>query len=1073
MKFLPHTTGANKLIATYETVKTHIEQYVQKTYKHGQDIAESLRELKKKDLSGAMPVRQMSMYVEASDERLRKIEQEGYDVLYTAEVQNYMDRKNTLETNLGRAYALILSTYCNGTMQHRIEEHPEFDSKIQNDPIELLKAIKIVMHDPIRAKYPYASLTEALMRTLNIKQLEQESLIDYIKRFKQSRDVLKSHIGGDILNKFVENLPEYRHSTMSGQQEIKSEAFGRWMAYMMIRNSDQAKYGSLLNGMVSQFSMNNNQYPVDSRQATDILSNHKHDSHKTRRDRARPKDDKDETTKTNEASFAQNENTKMCYCCGKTGHMSPKCPEKDKIPREDWAIRKAALHMQAEKTKDDEETSQSDKSPKKTGWSGMQVCLMDKKKDISSKMKDDIILDNGSTLSIFANPELVEGIRKSKSTLEMATNAGTRLTNQEANVPGFGTVWYDEGAIANIFSFAELVDKHRITFDSSVENAFLVHQPDKIVKFERTPEGLYTYRVDKDYKKSLKEKEKSHLVTTLSENREGYTDRQYDRAKTARKLYHIVGTPTVENFKALLRMNAIHNCPVTVEDVKIAERIFGPDMSSLKGKSMRRKPKPVRKDLVEIPIEITEKHHDIELCMDTMFVNECGMLTAIDRSIRFRSVVPIDTKTQSDYYKALDVIFRQYNKGGFVIKTIYCDGEYRAMMSKVSDDLDVVMNYTNASDHVPEAERNNRTIKERIRATFQRLPYKAIPRIMIRYLAMVSGMQLNFFPAKGGVSTYYSPRMIMDQTNLDYTKHCTTPFGAYVQAYHESNPHNTSVSRTRDGIYLRPNNNFQGGHEVMDLNTGRVITCRKVTEIPVTDVVIRAVEAMAHNQGFKNLKFKNRHGVIFHDADWLAGVDYEDEDEDECEENADEDEEYEDSEEQDIELEEAENIDPGEIDDIIDDEANPNEHQDAGVHQEDDGDHQESEENIGIKELSGEEPGVPSEDSETSEPLDPPDNESDAGDVESGPSNLDAEQEEELMISEPRRSTRQSSPVTRLEPSMKGKSYLQESTQERGLNGSDIREIEYCHNLIAQVHPNPNEDVEYKNTCNADRKMHG
>ena len=39
---------------------------------------------------------------------------------------------------------------------------------------------------------------------------------------------------------------------------------------------------------------------------------------------------------------------------------------------------------------------------------------------------------------------------------------------------------------------------------------------------------------------------------------------------------------------------------------------------------------------------------------------------------------------------------------------------------------------------------------------------------------------------------------------------------------------------------------------------------------------------------------------------------------------------------------------------------------------------------------------VPSE-SETYEPLDPPDNESDAGDVESGPSNLDAEQEEELM----------------------------------------------------------------------------
>ena len=145
----------------------------------------------------------------------------------------------------------------------------------------------------------------------------------------------------------------------------------------------------------------------------------------------------------------------------------------------------------------------------------------------------------------------------------------------------------------------------------------------------------------------------------------------------------------------------------------------------------------------------------------------------------------------------------------------------------------------------------------------------------------------------------------------------------------------------------------------MDLNTGCVIMCRKVTEIPVTNVVIKAVEAMAHNQGFKNLKFKNRHGVIFHDAGWLAGVDYEDEDE--REENADEDEEYEDSEEQDIELEEAENIDPREIDDINEDEANPNEHQDAGEHQEDDGDHQERKENIGIEELSGEEPRVPSE----------------------------------------------------------------------------------------------------------------
>ena len=69
------------------------------------------------------------------------------------------------------------------------------------------------------------------------------------------------------------------------------------------------------------------------------------------------------------------------------------------------------------------------------------------------------------------------------------------------------------------------------------------------------------------------------------------------------------------------------------------------------------------------------------------------------------------------------------------------------------------------------------------------------------------------------------------------------------------------------------------------------------------------------------------------------------------------------------------------------------------------------------------------------------------------------------MKSEPRRSARETNLVMRLEPSMMGKSHMQEkSTQATGSDGSDICEIEYCHNLIAQVHPNPNEDVEYKIT---------
>jgi hypothetical protein len=52
------------------------------------------------------------------------------------------------------------------------------------------------------------------------------------------------------------------------------------------------------------------------------------------------------------------------------------------------------------------------------------------------------------------------------------------------------------------------------------------------------------------------------------------------------------------------------------------------------------------------------------------------------------------------------MVLHLYNSAGFHIKTIHCNGEFRAMMEKVKDNLGVRMNFTNTLDHVPEAERN-------------------------------------------------------------------------------------------------------------------------------------------------------------------------------------------------------------------------------------------------------------------------------------------------------------------------------------------------------------------------------
>jgi hypothetical protein len=235
---------------------------------------------------------------------------------------------------------------------------------------------------------------------------------------------------------------------------------------------------------------------------------------------------------------------------------------------------------------------------------------------------------------------MVKNIRESKATLELATDIGTKTTKQVAEVPGFGTVWYDETAIANIFGLSDLKKKHRITFDSEKEDAFIVHMDKGNMKFKCNPEGI---EVSDNYLKM-----ENHLINTVKENRVGYTQRQFEQAKKARELYHIVGTPTIETFKTLLKMNAIRNCPVTTEDVNIAKKIFRPNMLSLKGKSTHRKSTPVQEDTVKRPEELIANNREIELCIDLMYVNECGFMTIIDQMIRFWSAIPIENRTYEE-----------------------------------------------------------------------------------------------------------------------------------------------------------------------------------------------------------------------------------------------------------------------------------------------------------------------------------------------------------------------------------------------------------------------------------------
>ena len=221
-------------------------------------------------------------------------------------------------------------------------------------------------------------------------------------------------------------------------------------------------------------------------------------------------------------------------------------------------------------------------------------------------------------------------------------------------------------------------------------------------------------------------KASSH-VSKAQKKYEGFTKREVERARKAKELFHILGAPSAQNFWYILQHNLIKNCPVTVQDAINADKIFGPDIYVLKGRSTRPKPRPMIDDHIVIPREIRQHRKALTAHFDLMFASGQGLLTFVDTPVYHRVVAPINNKTDDEIYQALDSVLRWYNSHGFYFKKASCDREFGSLMDPIKDDLNIrKIDYTTSGAHESVAERNNCTIKEHMRITFHRMGFPAI-----------------------------------------------------------------------------------------------------------------------------------------------------------------------------------------------------------------------------------------------------------------------------------------------------------------------------------------------------------
>jgi len=291
-------------------------------------------------------------------------------------------------------------------------------------------------------------------------------------------------------------------------------------------------------------------------------------------------------------------------------------------------------------------------------------------------------LDGCSTVTAFKTDKYLKEIRTVRRGIKINCNAGVVSTNQMGRYENL-KVWYIPDGIANIFSMHELEKKYCITYDSW-EGHYVVHTPKGEVKFHKDEQGLPYIELDRAGGRKaavllLQNIQGEHVAKTgigvahvqmVRGNYEGHTKKDVMQAKEARCAQVMIGNPDKKDFKNMVSRNMIQNCPVTTTDITNALAIFGPDLTSIRGKTVRRTPAPVVADYVAVPRALVEQNKVVTLAADVFFVDSTAFLITVSQRIKFITAEHVQVRTATSLSKHLTRVLQVYEHARFKVRTI-------------------------------------------------------------------------------------------------------------------------------------------------------------------------------------------------------------------------------------------------------------------------------------------------------------------------------------------------------------------------------------------------------------------
>ena len=316
------------------------------------------------------------------------------------------------------------------------------------------------------------------------------------------------------------------------------------------------------------------------------------------------------------------------------------------------------------------------------------------------------------------NKQFLKNLRNAEQDLSVSCNAGVAKASQLGNL-GEMESWYMPDGIANILSQHQVEQKYRVTYDSW-DGFYVVHHPKGPVKFCKDHQGLpFIDMTDSSHEAAIL------LVQTVRGNyAEGFTKKEVAEAKVARRQQGMMGAVSEKDYRGLVSSHMLKNNNVSPAAVSDARTLFGPDLANVRGETVRIRPDPVVENYVAIPRDFVLANKHLTLAADVFFVDGIPFLLTLSRRVKFVTAEHCPVRTAVALSNHMKKVLRVYNRAGFTVRYVLMDGEFEKVKAQLPS---IVCNTTAAKEHVAEAERQIRTVKERSRGSRYTLPFSSIP----------------------------------------------------------------------------------------------------------------------------------------------------------------------------------------------------------------------------------------------------------------------------------------------------------------------------------------------------------